>query len=167
MGFGMYQASVPVFVRGLRNLAAYLEKGRADAEARKIELSVLVEGRMAPDMHPLRRQIQIASDTAKNAAARLAGMELPAFPDTEMDFEALQARIEKTVAFLESVDAGKLDGSEEREIVLKFPQREMRFSGADYLTVFALPNFYFHVTMAYAILRHNGVKIGKSDFMGG
>ena len=167
MSFTMYQASIPVFVRGMHNLGRYLDKGRADAEARKYEPSILIEGRLAPDMHPLRRQVQIASDTAKNAAARLSGAEVPSFPDTETDFEALQARIAKTVTFLESIGAGQIEGSETREVVLKFPGREMKFSGADYLTSFALPNFYFHLTTAYDILRHNGVSIGKMDFMGG
>ena len=167
MALTMYQISVPVFVRGMHNLGQCLEKGRADAETRKFDPSVLIEARLAPDMHKLSRQVQIASDTAKNAAARLAGMEMPSFPDTETDFEMLQARIAKTVTFLESVGAGQLDGSETREIVLQFPSREIRFSGLEYLTSFALPNFYFHLTTAYDILRHNGVKIGKSDFMGG
>ena len=167
MAYSMYQASIPVFIRGLQNLAKYLEKGRADAEARKFDPAVLIEQRLAPDMHKLSRQIQIASDTSKNAGARLAGLETPSFPDTETDFAQLQERIAKTVKYLEGISAGQLEGSETREIVLKFPGREMRFTGADYLTMFALPNFYFHLTTAYAILRHNGVSIGKSDFMGG
>ena len=166
MSISMAQVSLPVFVRGMRNLSAVLEKGRADAEARKIDPLVFTGARLAPDMHPLSRQVQIASDTVKNAAARLAGIDAPSFPDTETSFEELQERIAKTIAFVESVTEAQMDGSETREVVLKFPGREMRFSGLDYLTHFALPNFYFHLTTAYAILRHNGVRIGKMDFMG-
>ncbi len=147
MPITMHQFSIPVFVRGLRALAGYLEKGRADAEARKFGPEVLIESRLAPDMHKLSRQVQIASDTVKNAAARLAGQTPPSYPDTESTFEELQERITKT-------------------ITRKFPGQEMTFNGADYLTGFALPNFYFHLAMAYAILRNNGVQIGKRDFMG-
>ena len=166
MTFSIHQASIPVLTRGLKNLSAYLEKGRANAEERKIDPAVLVSARLAPDMHPLSRQVQIASDTAKNAAARLAGIDAPSMPDTETSFGELHARIEKTVAFLAGIGESQLDGSETRQIVLKFPGREMQFTGADYLTHFALPNFYFHLTTAYAILRHNGVPVGKMDFMG-
>lgn len=167
MAFSIHDASIPVFVRALQNLAHVLEKGRADAEARGIEPSVLIGDRLAPDMLPLSRQIQIASDMVKNGAARLAGIDPPSYEDNEASFDELQARISKTVAFLQGIDAAKLDGSETRQITLKFPGREMEFSGAAYLTSFVLPNLYFHATMAYAILRHNGVKLGKMDFMGG
>jgi len=167
MTFSIYQASVPVFIHGLKSLASFLEKGRADAEARKFEPSVLLEARLAPDMHKLSRQVQIASDTAKNAAGRLAGVELPSFPDTETSFDELQARIGKTIDFLGGLPEAQFEGSEGRQIVLKFPGREMAFNGASYLTSFALPNFYFHLTTAFAILRHNGVGIGKKDFLGG
>ena len=166
MPFSMYQASIPVFTRGLHNLSALLDKGRANAEQRKIDLAVLVNARLAPDMHPLSRQVQITSDTVKNGAGRLAGVELPSYPDTEATFEELRARIDKTVAFLGGIGQAQLDGSETRQVVLKFPGREMQFTGADYLTMFVLPNFYFHLTTAFAILRHNGVPIGKMDFMG-
>jgi hypothetical protein len=166
MAFSMYQASVPVFVRGLQNLGAVLEKGRADAVARGFDPAVLIGSRLAPDMFPLSRQVQVASDMVKNGAARLAQVELPAFPDTETSFEELQARIEKTVTFLRGITAAQLEGSEARTIVLTFPGREMEFSGADYLSLFVVPNFYFHLTTAYLILRHNGVAIGKTDFMG-
>ena len=162
----MYQVSIPVFVRGLRNMAGYLEKGRADAEARKYAPEVLVMARLAPDMQALSRQVQIACDTAKNAGGRLAGVELPSFPDTETTFEALQARIKKTIAFIEGIGEAHMEGSETKTIVLKFPGREMVFSGVEYLTGFALPNFYFHTTTAYDLLRHNGVQIGKRDFLG-
>jgi len=117
-------------------------------------------------MHNLCRQVQIASDMVKNGAARLAGIAPPSFPDTETTFEELQARIAKTVAFLETITTSQLEGSEARTIELKFPGREIKFSGADYVSYFVLPNFYFHLTTAYDILRHNGVSIGKMDFMG-
>ncbi len=166
MPLSMYQASIPVLTHGLKSLSAFLDKGRANAEERKIDLAVLVNARLAPDMHPLSRQVQIASDTAKNAGARLAGIDAPSFPDTETTFDELHARIEQTVAFLGGIGDTHLDGSETRQIVLKFPGREMQFTGAEYLTTFALPNFYFHLTTVFAILRHNGVPIGKMDFMG-
>jgi hypothetical protein len=162
----MYHASIPVFIRGMRNLSGVLAKGHANAEARKIDFAVLIQARLAPDMHPLSKQIQIASDMVKNGAARLSGTEAPRFPDTETTYDELEARIEKTIAFLEGFTEAQFDGSDMREIVLKFPGREMTFSGADYLTGFVLPNLYFHTTTAFAILRHNGVPIGKMDFMG-
>jgi len=167
MGFSLYDASIPVFVRALRNLAGLLEKGQADAVARGFDPGVLLAARLAPDMLALPRQVQIACDMAKNGAARLAGMDAPSFPDTEASFEELQARIAKTIGFIETVSAAQLDGAETRRIHLKFPGQEMEFSGADYLTGFVLPNLYFHVTTTYALLRHNGVKIGKRDFIGG
>ncbi len=166
MSISMYQISIPVFIRGLRALGGYLDKGRADAEARKFTPDVLLQARLAPDMHPLVRQVQIATDMVKNGAARLAGMEPPSYPDTESSFEELQARIAKTIAFLEGITEAQLDGSETRQITLKFPGQEMSFSGADYLTGFVLPNLYFHMTTTYSILRHNGVQIGKRNFMG-
>ncbi len=167
MPFSMYSASIPVFLRGLKNLAACLDKARADADERKFAPEILVEARLAPDMHKLSRQVQIASDTVKNAAARLAGLEVPSFPDTESSFDELQDRINKTIAFVETVTQEQLDDSEARDITLKFPGREIHFSGADYLTTFVLPNFYFHLTATYAILRNQGVKLGKADYMGG
>ena len=166
MPFSFYDASIPVFIRGLHNLAGYLRKAQADAVARKIDPAVLIAARLAPDMHPLSRQVQIASDMVKNGAARLAGMDAPSFPDTETTFEELQARIEKTVAFLKTVTEAQLQGAEDRTISLKFPGREMEFTGSVYLTGFVLPNLYFHMTAAYTILRHNGVPLGKMDFMG-
>jgi hypothetical protein len=162
----MYQASIPVFIRGLRNLGSVLDKGHADAEARKFDPAVLIAARLAPDMFPLCRQVQIATDMVKNGAARLAGIEAPSDPDTESSFAELQARLAKTIAFLGGITEVQIAGSETRDIHLKFPGRELHFTGADYLTVFVLPNFYFHATTAYAILRHNGVAIGKMDFIG-
>ena len=166
MPVSMYQVSIPVFIRGLRALGGCLEKGRADADTRKFAPDILVNARLAPDMHTLSRQVQIASDVVKSCAARLAGMEPPSYPDTESNFEELQARIAKTIAFLEGITEAQLEGSETRQITLKFPGQEMTLNGADYLTGFVLPNLYFHLTTAYNILRHNGVQIGKRDFMG-
>jgi hypothetical protein len=163
----MYQASIPVFVRMLSNLSAILGKTAAYAEAKKIEPAVLVNARLAPDMRPLSFQVQVACDSAKGCAARLAGIEAPSHPDTETTLAELQARIAKTIDFLQSVSAARIDGSEERTVILKMRTQEMQFQGQAYLLSFALPNFYFHVTTAYAILRHNGLDIGKADFLGG
>ena len=166
MSLTMYQASIPTFIHGLNNLSAILTKASAYAAARKIDPSVLVNARLAPDMFPLSRQIQIASDGVKGCAARLAGIEVPSFPDTETTFDELQARIAKTITFLKSVTAKQIDGSEERDITLKVGGNDMRFKGEHYLLSFVIPNFYFHITAAYAILRHNGLDIGKRDFLG-
>jgi hypothetical protein len=166
MPLTLFQTSIPIFTRYLQNLSALLEKAEADAKARNYPPEVLIEARLAPDMHKLSRQVQIASDMVKNGAARLAGLEPPSFPDTETTFEDLQTRIAKTIAFLETITETQLEGAETREIVLKFPGRQMNFSGAEYLLHFVLPNLFFHVTTAYNILRHNGVVIGKRDFMG-
>jgi hypothetical protein len=166
MSISMYQASVPVFIRLLKNLGAILEKGQTHAEARKIAVDVLSSSRLIADMFPLSRQIQIASDHAKGAAARLAGVDVPKYEDKEQTLEDLQARIAKTVAFLETFKAAQIDGSEERDIVLPLRDRDLRFKGQEYLLGFALPNFYFHVVTAYNILRGNGVEIGKHDFLG-
>jgi uncharacterized protein len=166
MSLSMYQASVPVLKRTLTNLSAILDKAVADAESRKIDPAVLVNSRLAPDMHPLSRQVQIASDIAKGGVARLAGVEPPSYADTEASFPELKERIAKTVAFLDGFKADQVDGSEDRQIKLTFPGGEMNFSGRDYLFNFVLPNVFFHVTTAYAILRHNGVAIGKRDFLG-
>ena len=162
----IYRASVPVFVRGFAATAKILDKGVAFAEARKIDPSVLVNARLAADMHPLSRQIQIASDAAKGAAARLAGVEPPSFADTEASFDELKARIAKTVDFMNGLDAKAFEGGDVREVSLKLGPQEFKMSGADYLFNIATPNFYFHITTAYDILRHNGVEIGKRDFLG-
>ena len=166
MTLSMYEASVPVFLRGLKNLSALLEKGAASAAERKIDPAVFLTARLAPDMFALTRQVQIASDHAKGATARLAGVEVPKFEDTETSFEELQQRLKRVTEFVQTFDAGKIDGSEEREIVLPIGGRTMTFRGQTYLLQFALPNFYFHSTTAYAILRHNGVGVGKRDFIG-
>jgi hypothetical protein len=167
MSLSLYQASIPVFTRALGILSAILDKAAAHAEAKKIDPSVFITARLAPDMYSLARQVQAASDAAKSGAARLAGIDVPSFPDTETTFPELQARIAKTVAFLESVSPAQIDGNEERAITLKLRDREVHFVGQSYLLGFNLPNFYFHVAMAYAILRHNGVEIGKRDYLGG
>jgi len=162
----MYQASTPRFANILRNLSTILDKAEAHCAAKKIEPSALTTYRLYPDMFPLTRQVQIACDSAKGAVARIAGVEIPKHEDTEQTFADLKARIAKTIDFLESVPASKVDGSEEKEVVLQMRSGERRFKGLQYLMGHAYPNFYFHVTTAYNILRHNGVEIGKADFIG-
>ncbi len=167
MALSMYDASVPVLVRGLSNLSAILDKGAAFAEAKKIEPSVLIGARLAPDMHPLSRQVQIASDSAKGAASRLTGGDTPSWPDNEKTFAELQARIRQTIDYLQTFKAAQFEGAEAMTIGLPLPGGELKLSGQEFLFGFVLPNFFFHVTTAYAILRHNGVEIGKMDFIGG
>ncbi len=166
MSITMYQASVPVFLKMLANLSDILAKAARHAEERKIDPAVLLGTRLFPDMFPLVRQVQIAADFAKGAGARLAGVEVPAFPDTETSFAELQDRLGKTRAFLSSLTAEQIDGSEERPITIKGHGMEFHFKGQEYLTTFAIPNFYFHMTTAYAILRANGLDLGKKDFVG-
>jgi hypothetical protein len=167
MSVSMYDNSIPAMTRALRNLSGILNKGASYADGQGIDELVMTGYRLFPNMFPLTRQVQIASDVAKGAGARLAGMEPPSYPDEEVTFEQLQARIDKTVAFLESLKAEQIDGSETREIVLKAGDQEFRFNGLDFLHSFALPNLYFHITTAYNILRHVGVEVGKMDFLGG
>ncbi len=167
MSLSMHQTLVPPFVRQMKALIAVLAKAEAMAVAKKIDPSILINARLAPDMHPLSRQIQIATDGAKGCAARLSGGEPPSFPDTETTFSELTERLTKTIDYLESIPASDIDGSEERTITLKIGGGEMSFPGAVYLLNFVVPNFYFHATTTYAILRHNGVEIGKRDFLGG
>jgi hypothetical protein len=162
----MYQASAPRFANMLRNLSAIIEKAEAHCAARKIEPTAITSYRLFPDMFPFTRQVQIATDTAKGAVARLAGVDIPKYEDTEQTFAELKARIAKTIDFVESVSAAKIDGSEDKEIVLQMRSGERRFKGMQYLLGHAYPNFYFHVTTAYNILRHNGVEVGKADFIG-
>jgi uncharacterized protein len=166
MQLSMYQASSPVFVQFLTSLSAILKKAADHCAAKKIDPAVLVNGRLSPDMFPLSRQVQIATDQAKGGMARLAGAEVPSYADTEATFEDLQARIRKTLDFVQSFKPEEIDGSEERDILLKLGGREMTFKGRDYLLTFVHPNFYFHVSATYAILRHCGVEIGKRDFLG-
>lgn len=161
MSFGMYDASVPVFVNSLTNMRAWLDK----AAAAKDE-AALMEARLAPDMRPFPAQYQMASDSAKNALARLTGTEAPSMPDTESSLAELKDRCDRTIAYLKGFDAAALEGAEDREVVLKFPNGQgYRFTGAHYLAGFALPNFFFHATTAYAILRNAGVALGKPDFL--
>ena len=162
----MYGASIPVFVRVLSNLKGILARGAAHAERRKIDPLVLTGGRLYPDMFPLNRQIQIACDTAKNGAARLAGVEAPRHEDTEQTFPELQARLDKALAFLGTFRPEQIDGSEERQVKLPSPGGEVTFRGEDYLLHFALPNLFFHAATAYNILRRDGVEVGKLDFLG-
>jgi hypothetical protein len=166
MNLSMYQASAPRFAAMLRNLSGLIDKAQAHCEAKKIDAAALTSFRLYPDMFPFTRQVQIACDTAKGAVARLAGVEIPKHEDTEQTLAELKTRIAKTLEFIDSVGASKIDGSEEKEIVLPMRTRELRFKGAQYLLGFAWPNFYFHVTTAYNILRHNGVELGKQDFIG-
>ena len=166
MAISMYQASVPVFQKMLKNLDGVLDKAVASAEARKFDPAVLLNARLAPDMYAFTRQVQIATDHAKGAVARLAGAEPPRYEDTEQSFDELRARIAKTIAFVESLSPEKIDGSEQRPIALRVGGKDWSFTGQDYLLGFALPNFYFHLVTAYNILRHNGIEIGKGDYLG-
>jgi len=166
MKISMYQASAPRFANTLRNLSAILDKAQAHAEAKKLDPAVLGGLRLIADMFPLSRQVQIACDTAKGALARLAGVEIPKHEDTEQTIPELKARIARTLDFIGSVPAARIDGSEEREVVLKMRSGEHKYTGLQYLAGQALPNFYFHVTTAYNILRANGVDIGKRDYLG-
>jgi hypothetical protein len=166
MTLSMYQASVPVFTRMLTNLAAILTKAEAHATARKIEPGALLNTRLFPDMLAFTRQVQLSCDFAKNTTARLAGVEIPKFPDEEASFAELQARIAKTLDYVKGFKPAQIDGSEGREITLPIGGQPMNFTGQEFLLNFALPNLYFHITTAYNILRHNGVEIGKRDFLG-
>jgi uncharacterized protein len=161
MSISMYRASIPVFIRALGNLSAILKKGEAHENS-----ASFIDARFAPDMLTLAGQVQRASDAVKAGAARLGGIDNPSFPDTEKTFAELQARIKKTIDFLQSVSPEQIDGGEQRTIQLKAGQRELKFTGMDYLLGFVLPNLYFHVTTAYDILRHKGVPIGKMDYLG-
>jgi len=166
MTISMYQASVPVVIRTLNNLVGILEKGATYAESKKIDPSVLVNSRLFPDMFPLSRQVQIASDIAKRGVAQLAGMEAPKFEDNETTFAELIDRIQKTISYLDTFKPDQVDGSEERTITLQMPNNTLSFQGMPFLIYFVLPNVYFHVTTAYGILRHCGVEVGKLDFLG-
>jgi hypothetical protein len=166
MAISMYQASVPVLVRMLGNLRGILEKGAAHAEAAKFDPAVLIGARLFPDMFALARQVQIAADMAKGCAARLAGVEPPKYDDNEASFADLLARIDKTAEYLKTFKPSQIDGSEERKITLQMRTGAREFTGQPYLLHFVLPNFYFHCATAYNILRHNGVALGKPDFIG-
>lgn len=166
MTLSMYQASVPVFIQGLTGLGGVINKAAAHAAERKIDPAALLQARLYPDMFPFARQVQIATDFAKGGAARLAGVEFPAYEDSETSFEELKARVDKTIAFLRTLDAAQIDGSEERDISLVRRGETSIVKGQAYLLEQAMPNFYFHITTAYAIQRHNGVEVGKRLFLG-
>jgi uncharacterized protein len=166
MATSLYEFSIPALTKGLTNMSAILDKAEAHAAAKKIDGAVLAQTRLFPDMHPLSRQVQIACDTAKGAGGRLAGMEVPKHEDTETTLPELKARIAKTLDFLKTVTAAKVAGDEGRPIEIKFPNGAWKFTALSYVTDFVLPNFYFHTSMVYALLRKSGVEIGKGDFLG-
>ncbi|MBW4609082.1 MAG: DUF1993 domain-containing protein [Hassallia sp. WJT32-NPBG1] len=166
MTISMYQASVPVCIRSLKNLVSILEKGAAYAETKKIDPSVLVNSRLFPDMFPLSTQVQIASDIARRGVAQLAGTEAPKFEDNETTFPELLDRVQKTISYLDTFKPEQIDGSEEKTITIKAGDNSLSFQGMPFLLYFVLPNVYFHVTTAYDILRHCGVELGKKDFLG-
>jgi hypothetical protein len=167
LSLSLYDVSIPVYIRMLGNLAHFLDKADAHAQEAGVDLSTYAEANLGHGMFNLARQIQLASDAAKGGAARLASIEAPAMPDEEKTFPELVVRIQKTIAFLEGVKRDQVDGRENAEIVLKLPSRSMEFTGLSFLTTFSLPNFLFHVTTAYAILRNQGVPLGKMDFLAG
>jgi len=166
MTVSLYDFTVPALVRALTNLSHQLEKAHKFAAQKKVDFEAFAQARLIADMRPLTAQIQIATDNAKGAVARLTGVDAPKYEDNEKTYEELQERIAKTLDFVNSVKREQFEGAERREVVLKFPQVTLTFTGQDYVTKFLLPNFYFHVTMAYALLRKNGVELGKPDFMG-
>ena len=166
MTISLYQASVPTITRALDNLAAVLEKARASCEARKIDPAVMIASRLAPDMLPLAKQVQIASDVAKGGCSRLAQVEIPKYEDDEKSFDDLVARVRRTIDYLGTLEPAQVDGGEERIVRWKGGDTERAMPGQAYLTNWLLPNIFFHCTTAYAILRHNGVDLGKRDFLG-
>lgn len=166
MKLSLYDASVPLFLHTLESLKVLLQKAAAHAEAKKFDPNVLVSSRLAPDMFPLSRQVQIASDAAKSAAARLTGSDPPKFEDTETTLPELIARVDKTIDYLRGFNAAQFEGAETRTITIPTPRATYTFAGLKFLRHWALPNFFFHVTTAYNLLRHNGVELGKADFLG-
>jgi len=167
MAISMYSASVPVFTQMLGSLSALMKKAEAHAGQHNIEADALLGARLFPNMFPLRRQVQIACDFARGVSARLAGVEVPKSPDTEQSFEELQELITKTLSFVASLSQSQFDKSDSREIVTRpGTPKERRFTGQAYLLTYGLPQFFFHITTAYALLRHNGIELGKGDYMG-
>lgn len=166
MSISLYTASVPVFRQILGSLAAILTKAEAHVDAKKLDPNALLQARLYPDMFPLVRQVQLTTDFAKGAAARLAGVEVPRYEDVEHDFAGLQARLEKTLAFLDTVAREAVDAGGDRDVTVGTGANQRQFKGEVYLLHYALPNFYFHAATAYDILRHNGLEIGKRDFVG-
>ena len=167
MSLSLYDISIPTYLRGLRNLASFLEKAEAHAKDKGVELATYADSRLIADMHPFTRQVQMASDAAKGGAARIAGVGAPAMPDTETTFPELKARIANTIAFLETIKKDQVDGRVGATIELPLPGRTMTFTAPDFLMQFSLANFLFHVTTAYALLRAQGVPLGKMDFLAG
>ncbi len=166
MPISMYAASAPRFVHILRNLSGMLDKAQAHAEAKKIDPAALTAFRLYPDMFPLSRQVQVACDLAKGAVARLAGVGIPKHEDAEQTFPELKARIARTIEFIETIKPGQIDGTEDKDLTVKLGRQEYQFKGMQYLLNFVHPNFYFHAATVYNILRHNGVELGKKDFVG-
>ena len=166
MSLSMYHASVPVFLRALHNLQHVLRKGEAHAEARKYDPTLLLQSRLTADMLPLTRQVQIATDMAKNGCARLAGVEPLKFEDNEATFAELHARIDRAIEYIKNFKAEQIDGSETRAVTIKTRSGEQQFEGQGYLLHYAIPNLFFHCTTAYAILREAGADLGKADFLG-
>ena len=166
MSLSLYQVSAPELARMLGNLKSILQKATEHAATKKIEENALLQARLFPDMFPLLKQVQIACDSAKGGVARLAGVAVPVHEDNEKTFAEIIARIDKTVAFINSVKPVQFDGAEDRKVEVVFPGLTLNFTGLSYLNTFVLPNFYFHATTIYAILRHNGVDLGKRDFLG-
>ena len=166
MTISMYQASVPRIINMLGNLSRIIEKAQSHADAKKIDPAAIIDFRLYPDMFSLCRQVQIATDTSKSVVARLAGADIPAYEDNERSFDDLKARIAKTIAFVETFKPAQIDGTEDKDIVTKRGDKETHYKGMQFLLNHAMPNVYFHVTTAYNILRHNGVEIGKRDYLG-
>ena len=166
MSLSMYSSSAPRFVALLSNLSALLDKAQAHVDAKKLDEKALTGFRLFPDMFPLSRQVQIACDSAKGGVARLAGVEIPKHEDTEVTIAELKARIAKTIAFIQTVKPEQIDGTEDKTIVMKLGPNEVTFKGQQFLVNFATPNVYFHIVTAYNILRHNGVEVGKRDYLG-
>ncbi len=166
MTLSMYQASVPRFVNILGNLSNILDKTQAHIDTKKLSDASLTAFRLFPDMLPMATQVQIACDTAKGVVARLAGVDIPAFEDNEKTIAELKARVAKTIAFIQTITPEQIDGTEDKAIVTKRGEKETHYKGMQFLLGHAIPNFYFHITTAYSILRHNGVEIGKRDFLG-
>jgi len=166
MSISLYDVSIPIFTLSLNNLSAILDKAGTHAEVKKVDPKAIPAARLIVDMLPLSAQIQIACDTVKGAAARLAGVEIPKHEDTESMIPELKARVAKTLEFIKGIKPEQLQGAETRQIELKFPSGTLKFTGLSYLTNFVLPNFFFHMTMTYALLRKNGVELGKRDFLG-
>jgi uncharacterized protein len=166
MAISLFDVSIPTIVRTLTTLQSLLDKGAASAEARKFDPKALLDARLAPNMYALTKQVQVVCDIAKGSAARLAQVEVPKHEDNETNVQELKARVAKTLEFVRTIRRDQVDGGEARQITMKFPQGEMKFSGLAYLNDFALPNLYFHLSMVYALLRHNGVELTKGDFLG-